>query len=143
MRNIIHDPIMCKKFPYVEFLIAFIFLLAGLLASTASTTYASSDPHNSGYDHGCDDSRISDPSDRYVNQPEKGPSFHTAAFMQGYYNGFDGCSHTNTAESITSPETGSFKIDATIDLDREAILHANGNNLGDAWFTINGQRYGK
>ena len=25
-------------------------------------------PYESGYDHGCDDARISDPSDRYINQ---------------------------------------------------------------------------
>ena len=38
----------------------------------------------SGYDHGCDDARISDPSDQYINQPEKGPAYHTPEFMDGY-----------------------------------------------------------
>jgi hypothetical protein len=33
--------------------------------------YASS-PYDSGYNHGCNDARISDPDDRYINQPEKG-----------------------------------------------------------------------
>lgn len=70
----------------------------------------------------------------------KGPSFHTDAFMQGYYDGFDSC--TNNAENIPSQEE-TFKIDATIDFDRQAILEADGNNLGNAWFTINGQRYGE
>jgi hypothetical protein len=49
-------------------------------------------PYESGYDHGCDDAGISDPSDRYINQPEKGPSFHTEAFMRGYNAGFNDCS---------------------------------------------------
>jgi hypothetical protein len=34
-------------------------------------------PYASGYDHGCDDADISDRDNRYINQPEKGPSFHT------------------------------------------------------------------
>lgn len=33
--------------------------------------------YDSGYDHGCDDAGISNLGDRYINQPEKGPSFHT------------------------------------------------------------------
>jgi hypothetical protein len=49
-------------------------------------------PYNSGYDHGCDDADISDPSDRYINQPEKGPSFHTDEFMDGYHAGYNSCS---------------------------------------------------
>lgn len=33
---------------------------------------ASSDsPYRSGYDHGCNDASISDPAERYINQPEK------------------------------------------------------------------------
>ena len=49
----------------------------------SSTAYASSEAYNSGYEHGCDDAGISDPDDRYINQPEKGPSFHTGSFMSG------------------------------------------------------------
>ena len=51
-----------------------------------------SSPYDSGYDHGCDDARMSDPDDRYINQPEKGPSRHTGAFIQRYDDGFDACS---------------------------------------------------
>ena len=58
----------------------------------SSSVYASSNAYDSGYDHGCDDAGISDPSDRYYNQPEKGPSFHTDAFNNGYDKGFDACS---------------------------------------------------
>jgi hypothetical protein len=53
---------------------------------------ASSNAYESGRDHGCDDARISDPSDRYINQPGKGPSFHTGEFMDGYNAGFNQCS---------------------------------------------------
>ena len=50
-----------------------------------------SSARDSGYDHGCDDSGISDPGERYINQPEKGPSFHTNDFIQGYDEGFNAC----------------------------------------------------
>jgi hypothetical protein len=49
-------------------------------------------PYQSGYDHGCSDARISSPSDRYINQPGKGPGFHTPEFMSGYRAGFGSCS---------------------------------------------------
>jgi hypothetical protein len=52
-------------------------------------TYA--DSHTTGYNRGCSDSQISDPSERYINQPEKGPSFHSDAFMQAYHDGFNAC----------------------------------------------------
>ena len=45
----------------------------------------------SGYVHGCDDSRITDFSARYINQPEKGPNFHTDEFMRGYDAGYNAC----------------------------------------------------
>lgn len=60
--------------------------------------YASSSSYNSGYDHGCDDAGISDPGDRYINQPEKGPTFHTGEFMSGYDDGFSACSGAQTTE---------------------------------------------
>jgi len=54
--------------------------------------YASeSSPYESGRDHGCDDAGRSE-SDKYINQPEKGPSFHTQEFMNGYYAGLNDCS---------------------------------------------------
>jgi hypothetical protein len=40
---------------------------------------------------GCDDAGRSE-SDKYINQPEKGPSFHTNEFMDGYYAGLNACS---------------------------------------------------
>jgi hypothetical protein len=35
--------------------------------------------------------KISNPYDRYINEPGKGPSFHTNEFMSGYYAGFNAC----------------------------------------------------
>lgn len=55
------------------------------------------------YDHGCDDARISNPGDRYINQPEKGPAFHTGEFMQGYDAGFSACG-CGGGGSFTEPE---------------------------------------
>ena len=52
--------------------------------------YAASAP-TSGYSRGCSDSQISNLADRYINQPEKGPSFHSNAFMQAYHDGFNAC----------------------------------------------------
>jgi hypothetical protein len=50
-------------------------------------------PFESGYGHGCDDAGITDFSDRYINQPGKGPSFHTEEFMRGYDTGYNACSN--------------------------------------------------
>lgn len=65
-------------------------------------------PYSSGYDHGCDDAKIANPDDKYINQPGKGPSYHTGSFMNGYYDGFDGCFDSNTPPTTTSK--GTFKI---------------------------------
>ena len=61
------------------------------------STYAA--PHTSGYNHGCSDAQISDPSQRYINQPGKGSDFHTDAFMQAYNEGFDACSGDSNSNS--------------------------------------------
>jgi hypothetical protein len=53
---------------------------------------ASKSPYDSGHDHGCNDADISDPHYRYINQSEKGPSFHTDEFMRGYNSGYNACS---------------------------------------------------
>ena len=61
-------------------------------ALNVSVVYASESlPYDSGRDQGCDDAGISDSNDRYINQPEKGPSLHTEEFMAGYYDGFNNC----------------------------------------------------
>ena len=48
--------------------------------------------YRSGYSHGCSDSKVSDTSERYINQPGKGPGYHTNEFMRGYNDGFESCS---------------------------------------------------
>jgi hypothetical protein len=47
--------------------------------------------YDSGYSHGCADAKISDPSQRYINQPGMGPNFHTDNFDQEYKDGFSIC----------------------------------------------------
>jgi hypothetical protein len=80
---------------YFGFPILFFSTLLVLTAVTASqmqfATGSSTSPYQSGYNHGCSDARISDPSDRYINEPGKGPSFHTNEFMSGYNAGFNAC----------------------------------------------------
>jgi hypothetical protein len=56
--------------------------------SDSNTTLS---PYESGYVHGCEDSRTTDFSDRYINQPGKGPSYHTNEFMRGYDAGYNEC----------------------------------------------------
>jgi hypothetical protein len=63
-------------------------------------------PYRSGYDHGCSDAKISDSSKRYINQPGKGPSFHTSEFMRGYNDGFESC-HSDNNDPSTS---GIFRV---------------------------------
>jgi hypothetical protein len=75
-----------------------------LIAGSTTLIYASSDAYDSGYDHGCDDAKISDSSERYYNQPEKGPSFHTDAFNRGYNDGFNTCSSGNSGTTGSSDD---------------------------------------
>lgn len=56
-------------------------------------------PYESGYNHGCDDAGISDPYDRYINQPEKGPAYHTSEFMDGYDTGYNECSSNDNSDN--------------------------------------------
>ena len=102
--------------------IFFILLLAILLVPISLTqpqfvNASSKSPYDSGYDHGCDDADISDPDDRYINQPDRGPSRHTNEFMGGYNDGFQACiagTEDNTYDNnnnATIPETGQTSED--------------------------------
>ncbi len=71
-----------------------IFALTVLSPLYYAQVYAAS-PYDSGYDHGCSDAGMSDPSSRYINEPGKGPSDHTDDFMSGYDAGFGSCSHAS------------------------------------------------
>ena len=64
--------------------------------------------YNSGYSHGCSDAKISDSSKRYINQPGKGPGYHTNEFMNGYNDGFEICSNGSNPPSSNSK--GTFKV---------------------------------
>ncbi|TVP40778.1 hypothetical protein [Candidatus Nitrosocosmicus arcticus] len=72
---------------------------------TAVQIYAEN-PYDSGYDHGCDDAGISSASDRYINQDGKGPSFHTADFMNGYNSGVSTCSSSGNDYNPPSGNNG-------------------------------------
>jgi hypothetical protein len=77
--------------------LAFIFSLLAILmtfvtiASFYSNTALAQSSYDSGFEHGCSDKKISNPDHRYINQPSKGPEYHTDLFMSGYNNGFDSC----------------------------------------------------
>jgi hypothetical protein len=86
---------MVSKFVGYYFTVSF---LALSVVSLVTASASSKSPYESGYDHGCDDADISDPNDRYINQPEKGPSFHTNEFMRGYNDGYDDCSGGGNGE---------------------------------------------
>jgi len=60
--------------------------------TSITTTNITRSPFELGYDHGCTDVKISDFSDRYINQPGNGPSSHTEEFMRGYDAGYNACS---------------------------------------------------
>ncbi|MGH9952794.1 MAG: hypothetical protein ACRD5J_14310 [Nitrososphaeraceae archaeon] len=78
-------------------LVLLVLLLVTVVGSGMSMqqVFASeSSPYDSGYDHGCDDAGLSE-SDKYINEPEKGPSFHTDEFRDGYYAGLNSCSSSS------------------------------------------------
>lgn len=61
-----------------------------ILQNTNGSTVESSSTEP-GYDFGCDDAGITNPSERYLEQPGNGPEFQTEEFMTQYYNGFYSC----------------------------------------------------
>jgi hypothetical protein len=77
---------------YSAAFLSFLFMVSTLLLPVQPLGATNKSPYDSGYDHGCDDADISDPNDRYINQPERGPSFHTDEFMRGYNSGYNACS---------------------------------------------------
>lgn len=81
---------------YSTAFLSFLLVMSILALQIQPVDASSKSPYESGYDHGCDDADISDPSERYINQPEKGPSFHTNEFMRGYNDGYDVCSHDSS-----------------------------------------------
>lgn len=106
-----------------QLVVTVVFMLAiGIITSQQAPSIlqvnASNDsPYNSGYDHGCDDAAISNASERYINQPGKGPSFHTGEFMNGYYDGFDACSDGAGDENAeNNAAAGNLRVIANLDM---------------------------
>lgn len=91
------------------FYISLSFVLAAALVSLNpfNIDVHAQSPHSSGYSHGCSDAKISNPDNRYINQPEKGPRYHTSQFMSGYYDGFNNC---YVGPSSSSSDEGTFKV---------------------------------
>ena len=132
---------MSYKMTYMyigHYLIAFFstaILLASVLAAQIQLADAGSkSPYDSGYDHGCDDAGISDPSDRYINEPGKGPSFHTNEFMQGYNAGYNDCSSGGSG-GASNTQTGMQEAD-----DRTLTVQLRGANFGTQGVSV--QVYG-
>lgn len=82
IRSLIRWRVFCTLLAMICFLI----VPHGSAANSSSNTY------DSGFDHGCDDAGIANPSDRVISQPDNGSKFHTQEFMAGYYDGFNECS---------------------------------------------------
>jgi len=47
------------------------------IVPSSSAGSVTTEVYDSGFNHGCDDAGIADLSDRYINLPGKGPTFHT------------------------------------------------------------------
>jgi len=93
--------LLAKTFCYIYFLV----ISVAISIQFGQCAYAISG-YDSGYNHGCNDAKLSDPSERYINQPKKGPSFHSDTFMQGYQSGFNTCS-AHQSDNIPSPNSPS------------------------------------
>jgi hypothetical protein len=92
---------LAKTFYYLNILI----ILVAILIQLGQYTYAISG-YDSGYNYRCDDAKVADQSERYINQLEKGANFHSDTFMQGYKSGFNSCSVLQS-DSLPSSDTSS------------------------------------
>jgi hypothetical protein len=63
---------------------------ASSLGTIQSAMAKKGTPFQASFDHGCNDTKVTFDA-RYINQPGKGPSFHTQEFMSGYNRGFNMC----------------------------------------------------
>lgn len=83
-------------------------IMAAASVGIVQTAIAKGTPYQAGYDHGCDDAKISNVDARYVNQPDKGPSQHTAEFIRGYHADFTTClGHVDAPGAVTSSSSSS------------------------------------
>jgi hypothetical protein len=102
MKRLLFNKTYKARIPILVTAIAVYFLM--VLSGPAG--YATTGAYESGYNHGCDDAGIADPSDRYINQPQKGPDFHTNEFMAGYNEGLVECSGNGNLDGIHRNDTG-------------------------------------
>ena len=73
-----------------------------LVCVQTQNVMAKETPFQAGYGHGCADSKRT-LSERYIDQPSKGPQFHTQEFMTGYNTGFNTCrSHGHSSHIVVS-----------------------------------------
>lgn len=94
--------------------------------------------YDSGFDHGCDDAKISDHDERYINQPGKGNEDHSTDFMNGYNDGFDECfdNGNNDNGGSDNDDNNLFKLIVKItnrqfsrdNLDTDLHVDINNNN---------------
>ena len=80
--------------------VALILVAAASLCTMQGIMAKKGTPFQAGYNHGCSDAKVTF-SARYINQPGKGPSFHTQEFMNGYNRGFSTCS-SGKASAVSS-----------------------------------------
>ncbi len=91
---------MNNKIQIVTITVALMMVASLALAGSVGSGFATKDAYKSGYDHGCDDAQISNPSDWYINGVNSngestGPDHHTTQFMAGYNAGFKECGYDN------------------------------------------------
>ncbi|HET6588561.1 MAG TPA: hypothetical protein VFG45_00185 [Candidatus Nitrosocosmicus sp.] len=92
-------------------------------------------PYDSGYKHGCNDATITDVSERYINQPGKDPSFHTADFMDGYNGGFADCIKPGNKGPIADAGPSSIEVTRgeTVTLDATKSYDTDGQIVKYDW----------
>lgn len=87
----------------------------------------SKERYDSGFDHGCSDSHIWDASERYINQKEKGFSYHTSDFNQGYRDGFEECGYDGGVLSYPNGVTNIEEESNQQEQNQAAYTHQNGS----------------
>ncbi len=94
--------------------VAFIICTLTVLSPLSSTQVYAASPYDSGYSHGYDDAQLFDPSEHYINQPGKGPEFHTDEFMDGYHAGYAAYEASTTGNPKYDCSEGSDGCDGLI-----------------------------
>jgi hypothetical protein len=75
-------------------------------AATTTNEHAAT-PYDSGYSHGCSDAKISNLSERYINQPGKGTTSNYTC-TDGYIDGWKHWCMTNTKDCASATTSEIF-----------------------------------